>query len=81
MSPKHKVNLKNAIHLKRVFAYRYKLCYYRFGELTTEYGKPTGYVKYLFAFCILEINAFTLHVKIKLRGEILAGMIEQEGWR
>nr|XP_010940347.1 dolichyl-diphosphooligosaccharide--protein glycosyltransferase subunit STT3B isoform X2 [Elaeis guineensis] len=21
----------------------YKLCYYRFGELTTEYGKPTGY--------------------------------------
>jgi dolichyl-diphosphooligosaccharide--protein glycosyltransferase len=21
----------------------YKLCYYRFGELTTEYGKPPGY--------------------------------------
>lgn len=21
---------------------RYKLCYYRFGELTTEYGKPPG---------------------------------------
>uniref|UniRef100_A0A251U850 Uncharacterized protein n=1 Tax=Helianthus annuus TaxID=4232 RepID=A0A251U850_HELAN len=20
----------------------YKLCYYRFGELTTEYGKPQG---------------------------------------
>jgi hypothetical protein len=34
---------------------RYKLCYYRFGELTTEYGKPPGYgtcLPFFLAICV-----------------------------
>jgi hypothetical protein len=40
----------------------YKLCYYRFGELTTEYGKPPGYV---FTLC----GAFLYSFKIVLQSK------------
>lgn len=38
------LSICNNSHLliQRLMMDRYKLCYYRFGELTTEYGKPPG---------------------------------------
>lgn len=44
---------------------RYKLCYYRFGELVTEYGKPAGYVNYLISSVNIA-NAFLLFNMVKL---------------